>query len=187
MDNNIKLKVNLYKHTNTMGEEQETKWYGNVVRTATYDMAALSRHIAQHGSIYTQDVIYGVLRKLGNCIPELVAQGIATKLEGLGTFYPMVKTTGADKASEFTVANVKQVIMQFTADRNTQEDVSNLTDKANVEINDVKVLLGTKVIDGEERKIYDHIKVANYVKLSEDGGSDDDPDPEPDPEPEPEP
>ena len=183
MDKNIKLKVNLYKHTNTLGEEQETKWYGSVKRNATYDMAALSRHIAQHGSIYTQDVIYGMLRKLANCIPELCAQGIATKLEGLGTFYPSVKTEGTDTASEFTSANVKQVLMKFTPDRDTQEDVSNLTDKADVEINEVKVLLGTKVIDGKEKKIYDHIKVANYVKLYEDGGEDGDDDEDENPEP----
>ena len=45
------------------------------------------------------------------------------------------------------------------------------------------VLNKTKVIDGKEKKIYDHIKVANYVKLYEDGGEDGGDDEDENPEP----
>jgi len=42
-------------------------------------------------TIYTRDIVEGVLAKLCQCVPELLSQGQPVKLDGLGTFYPTVK------------------------------------------------------------------------------------------------
>lgn len=161
-DSKKTLFVNVYKHTNTLGEEQETKWYAKANRMKTLNTTALARHIAEHGSVFTQDIVEGVLRKLATCIPELVSEGHGVKLEGIGTFYPVVKSEGADSVEEFSGQNVKQVLMRFTADRNSEETVSNLRGKVYVE---TKYVLEKekKTIDGKETVIKHYTPIADYI------------------------
>ena len=178
-DSKKTLFVNVYKNTNRMGEEEQTKWYARVNRQKTLNTTALARHIAQHGSVFTQDVVEGVLRKLATCIPELVSEGHGIKIDGIGTFYPVVRSTGADSVEEFSGQNVKQVLMRFTADRNSEESVSDLRGKVYVETK--YVLEKEKVtIDGKEQVIKHYTPVADYIKKHNVA-----PDPEPEPEPEP--
>jgi nucleoid DNA-binding protein len=80
--------------------EQTTKWYARANRLKTLNTTALARHISSHGSPFTQDIVEGVLRKLANCIPELVSEGHGVKLDGIGIFYPMVRCTGADSKEQ---------------------------------------------------------------------------------------
>ena len=162
-DSKKTLFVNVYENTNKLSEEQETKWYARANRLSTLNTTALARHIAEHGSVFTQDIVEGVLRKLATCIPELVSEGHGVKIDGIGTFYPVVKSMGADTVEEFTGANVKQVLMRFTADRNVEEAVSDLRGKVLVETK--YVLEKEKVtIDGKEEIIKHYTPVADYIK-----------------------
>jgi hypothetical protein len=85
--NNIELKVNLRKNNNEKSD-QFGKYYAELERRRTLSLKGLAKHIADHGSIFTRDVIEGVLSKLTQCVPELLSQGVPVKLDGLGTFYP---------------------------------------------------------------------------------------------------
>ena len=71
-------------------------WYPRAVSHGVLNLKGLSNHIADHGSIYTPDVVYGVLRKFTSCLVELVSQGVGVKLDGLGTFYPTLESKGAE-------------------------------------------------------------------------------------------
>ncbi|MBQ7420290.1 MAG: hypothetical protein IJV17_06080 [Prevotella sp.] len=89
--NKIALKINYRKNTN-MHSASYGKYYPEVDGSETLSLRGLSEHIKNHGSIYTRDIIEGVLIKMSECIPELVAQGIGVKLDGLGKFYPTAKS-----------------------------------------------------------------------------------------------
>ena len=39
----------------------------------------------KHGSVYTEDVVIGVITKMKNCIQEMLADGHKVKLDGIGT------------------------------------------------------------------------------------------------------
>ena len=65
------------------------KYFGRIVHTETLNTRQLARHIADHGSVYTQDVVEGVLTKAEACIVEMLLESKKVKLEGLGTFYLM--------------------------------------------------------------------------------------------------
>ena len=39
------------------------KWYGRVKYLESLNTRKLSNHISEHGSIYTPDVVYGVMEK----------------------------------------------------------------------------------------------------------------------------
>ena len=85
--NSVEMKVNLRKNTNEKSD-QFGKYYAELERKRTLSLRGLAKHITDHGSIYTRDVVEGVLIKLTQCVPELLAQGQPVKLDGLGTFYP---------------------------------------------------------------------------------------------------
>lgn len=102
--NKILMSVDLYKNTNVRSTAYG-KYFGRIPRQSTLNTRGLAEHIAHHGSLYTLDVLEGVLRKLAICIPELVGQGIGVKIDGLGTFFPTLenKKGGVEKASDYNV------------------------------------------------------------------------------------
>ena len=61
------------------------------MHTETLNTRKLAKHIAEHGSVYTQDVVEGVLTKAEACIIEMLLESKKVKLEGLGTFYLMAE------------------------------------------------------------------------------------------------
>ena len=54
--NNIELKVNLRKNNNEKSD-QFGKYYAELERKRTLSLKGLAKHIADHGSIFTRDVI----------------------------------------------------------------------------------------------------------------------------------
>ncbi|MBO4464551.1 MAG: DNA-binding protein, partial [Prevotella sp.] len=65
------IKLNLYKNK-IQGHKNFGKIYARAKNNDPIDIAGLSKHIHQHGSPYTRDVILGVLTKAASCIRELV-------------------------------------------------------------------------------------------------------------------
>jgi predicted histone-like DNA-binding protein len=98
----------------------------------TIGTSELCRHIAKHGSIFTSDVVKGVVEKFVNCFEELLLEGYKLKLDGLGTFYLSIKTKAAPTAEDFTAQNVKAVRVKFLADQSKESEYTTriLTQKA---------------------------------------------------------
>ena len=67
------------------------KWYARVRYVETLNTRKLANHIADHGSIYTPDVVYGVLEKFRSCLVEQLLDSKKIKIDGLGTFYCTLK------------------------------------------------------------------------------------------------
>ena len=88
--NNVQLKINL-KANNNRKSDYYGKLYGYTDVQNVLSTRGLCEHISNHGTIYTRDIVQGVLTKLCECIPELVGQGVPVKLDGIGIFYPTAK------------------------------------------------------------------------------------------------
>ena len=96
------------------------KYYGRIVHTETLNTRKLARHIAEHGSVYTQDVVEGVLTKAEACIVEMLLESKKIKLEGLGTFYLMAqnKKGGAVSIDKFNPkSSFKGLHIRFLPDQ----------------------------------------------------------------------
>jgi hypothetical protein len=85
--NDIKLGINLRKNKNSKNTGFG-KYYPEVDLQETLTLRGFANHMAKHGCIYTNDVIEGVLKKITQCLPELVSQGVPVRLDPLGTFVP---------------------------------------------------------------------------------------------------
>ena len=122
--------VNKNSESNAYG-----KIYARLVPMGTMETDDICDHIAEHGTIYTSDIVKGVIEKFVNCFEELLLQGYKLKLNGLGTFKLAVNTTGADddEANPFTpAANIKSVRVRFLGDQGKRSDYATrvLTRKA---------------------------------------------------------
>lgn len=157
----IPLEIILSQNKN-MESKAYCKWYGRVIRRTTLNTRALCQHIEGHGSIYTSDVVAGVIATLRRCIPELIAQGVAVQLEGIGTFYPMLESAGADKPENYSVAeHVKGVHVRFHPDSTTLDNMTSRTMKEKCALH-VKSILSSRT-DENGREIKSEISFSDYV------------------------
>ena len=103
------------------------KWFAQVKTLETLNTRKLATHISEHGSIYTPDVVYGVLEKFRSCLIEMLLESKKVKIEGLGTFYTTLENTkgGAQLKDKFNVnSHLKALHIRFLPEQTTEENIS---------------------------------------------------------------
>lgn len=103
------------------------KWYAQIKSLETMNTRKLASHISEHGSIYTPDVVYGVLEKFRSCLVEMLLESKKVKIEGLGTFYCTLENEkgGAQKKEDFNVnKHLKALHIRFLPEQTTEENIS---------------------------------------------------------------
>ena len=103
------------------------KWYAQIKSLETLNTRKLANHISEHGSIYTPDVVYGVLEKFRSCLVEMLLESKKVKIEGLGTFYCTLENqkNGALKKEDFNVnKHLKARHIRFLPEQTTEENIS---------------------------------------------------------------
>ena len=103
------------------------KWYAQIKSLETLNTRKLAQHISEHGSIYTPDVVYGVLEKFRSCLVEMLLNSKKVKIEGLGTFYCTLENqkNGAQKKEDFNVnKHLKALHIRFLPEQTTEENIS---------------------------------------------------------------
>ena len=90
--NNPQFPLVLRQNRNTFSSAY-SKYYVERAQVKTISMRGLCDHMASHQSIYSRDVIGGVVTKMASCLVELLSEGNPVKLDGLGTLDPQVETT----------------------------------------------------------------------------------------------
>ena len=103
------------------------KWYAQVKALETLNTRKLAQHISEHGSIYTSDVVFGVLEKFRSCLVEMLLNSKKVKIDGLGTFYCTIESTGANSKDKYnTHEHVKGLHIRFLPG---QEEEMNLSSR----------------------------------------------------------
>jgi len=103
------------------------KWYAQIKNLETLNTRKLANHISEHGSIYTPDVVYGVLEKFRSCLIEMLLNSKKVKIEGLGTFYCTLENqkNGASKKEEYNPnKHMKALHIRFLPEQTTEENIS---------------------------------------------------------------
>ena len=116
------VKKNQNSHSAAFG-----KWYAQIKNLETLNTRKLANHISEHGSIYTPDVVYGVLEKFRSCLVEMLLESKKVKIEGLGTFYCTLENqkNGALKKEDFNVnKHLKALHIRFLPEQTTEENIS---------------------------------------------------------------
>ena len=103
------------------------KWYGRVKYLESLNTRKLANHISEHGSIYTPDVVYGVLEKFRSCLLEMLLNSKKVKIEGLGTFYTTLecKKGGAVSKDKFNInSNLDGLHIRFLPEQEQEQNIS---------------------------------------------------------------
>lgn len=170
--NEVKLGINLRKNEN-MKSQGYGKYYPEVDRQATLSLKGFAKHMADHGSIYTKDVIEGVLQKICVCLPELLSQGVPVQLEPLGTFYPSAQTlapvlniASMEALDPYDV--VKGIKINFLAYGVEDENITSrrfMQDHCSLELRNIvkRRLLSTDATTGKKTYVQDKTPIATAV------------------------
>ena len=126
-----RLIIKKYKNTNEKNNGFG-KTYGRLVHQDTMNTSDLCRHMMKHGTIFTSDVVKGVVEKFIQCFEELLMEGNKIKLDGLGTFYLSINTEGVVDEKDFTANKVKAIRVKFIGDQSKESEYATrmLTSKA---------------------------------------------------------
>ena len=109
--------------------------------------------MTEHGMVRNTGRVYSVLSKLCECLPELLAQGVGVKLDGLGTFYPSLQSKGVADPTKYSVnkhlTGIKLHILPWS------EDIGNLTSKAFLSKCELEYMgeVETITVDGKKKII----------------------------------
>ena len=52
------------------------KWYARLKSIETMSMTKLAKHISEHGSVFTEDVVEGVMKKFKSCLLEMLSSAV---------------------------------------------------------------------------------------------------------------
>lgn len=85
----MSINYSVSKRTVT-GHKDTEKCYASSQIDNEMDINAFAEHIAAHGSVYSRDIIAGVLMKAVDCMREKLLEGYRIQLGDLGSFYPSI-------------------------------------------------------------------------------------------------
>ena len=117
----------LLKQNNIKNSKIYGKWFAHGKTIETLNTRKLANHIAEHGSIYTPDVVFGVLEKFRSCLLEMLLESKRVKIDGLGIFFTTLENEkgGATKKEDFSPQkNLKALHIRFLPDSTTETNIS---------------------------------------------------------------
>lgn len=80
------------------------------------DNHTLARHIKEHGTPFSIGTLHGVIDDICECIAEQLLMGNRVTLDGLGTLFVSLSSTGTGDANEFTSAQITSVNPRMSFD-----------------------------------------------------------------------
>ena len=129
------------------------KWYARLKSIETMSMTKLAKHISEHGSVFTEDVVEGVMKKFKTCLLEMLLESKKVKVAGLGTFYLTCECQkgGADKEEDFNVnQHLKALHIRFLPDQTQEDNLSSREFLKKADFVNIKTLLSGKDEDEDE-------------------------------------
>ncbi len=98
------LRFRIYKNTNKKSAGFG-KYYGRAIVGDTVNVKALAKRISDRCTVTEPDIV-AVISALVTAMNEELCNGRKVLLDGFGSFRASIKTKPAEKAEDFTVANV---------------------------------------------------------------------------------
>ncbi len=117
----------LLKQNKNQSSKIHGKWFAHGKTIETLNTRKMANHISEHGSIYTPDVVFGVLEKFRSCLLEMLLNSKRVKIDGLGIFYTTLENEkgGADKKEDFSpTKNLKALHIRFLPDQEAETNIS---------------------------------------------------------------
>ncbi len=128
------------------------RWFAHSKSIETLNTRKLAKHISEHGSVYTQDVVFGVLEKFRSCLVEMLLESKRVKIDGLGTFFTTLENEpgGTLKKDDFNVGkNLKALHIRFMPEQEQEMNISSREFLKKAEFVNAETFAGTLTEDDE--------------------------------------
>ena len=119
--------IYLLKQNKVKDSKINGKWFAHGKTIEVMNTRKMANHISEHGSIYTPDVVFGVLEKFRSCLLEMLLNSRRVKIDGLGTFFTTIENEpgGAAKKEDFSPQkNLKALHIRFMPDQEAETNIS---------------------------------------------------------------
>jgi len=168
--NEFTFLVNVRKNQNTASRGYG-KYYGEAEATEPLSLKGFARHMTEHGKLASYEMVVLVLQQLVSCTRELIVQGRSVKLDGLGTFYPSLESTGANTPESFSpVTNIRGVHMRFRPEGAKGEELTSrkLMEDCSFEMHDL-IETKYKTVDGRRQSYQERKPLAKLALINASG------------------
>ena len=106
-------------------EKDSMKKIYSYAQSQTINSRQLANHWASHTSSFSKGECLGIIEDLCSEIQEMLLEGHAVLLDGIGKIYLTLSSEGVDDVADWTQANIKKVNVRFSADKNLQSAINN--------------------------------------------------------------
>lgn len=106
--NVIAFQVGLQQNQNSFNSGYG-KYYYKPYYPETLNLRGLIDRVAFEQSVYSRDIVEGVIQKLTTVMVELLKSGQPVKWDGLGTFTPTIENDGTVAKQDPLLATVEQI------------------------------------------------------------------------------
>ena len=166
----IAFPVNLRKNKN-----QYNPGYGNYYAEADskepLNLKGFAKHLSDHGKLVDYPMAVLVLQNIVSCLKELAVQGQPVKLDGFGTFTPIIESDGKEAKStvEATIeAGIENLIagvhLRFIPENAKGDELTSRQLKKECQFKAAYVVSSQKkTVDGKERTYQEKIPIASYA------------------------
>ena len=158
--NTIAFPVAARQNTNVISSAYG-KWFLVPYWPETLTLRGLIERVAFGQSVYSRDIVEGVIQKLTTVMVELLKSGQPVKWDGLGTFTPNINGTGVNEVSQVSVDQIKGVKINFIPENSKGEQ---LTSKAFKDLCTFSVL-GKLITTKEEHTAASGKKYYTYTRI----------------------
>ena len=174
----ISMGINLRQNKNDKSPAYG-KYFPEVDVQKTLSLRGFAKHMTDHGSVYGRDLLEGVLIKITECLPELLAQGIPVQLGNLGTFYPTAevkKNAAVSSIAEMEGLDpndlVQAIHIRFLPDTSKLDNISGPSFKKSCSLV-LRNIVDTQAVtvNGKIRKMQTLTPISTAVAITRSGGS----------------
>ena len=100
------------------------KWFLTPYWPETLNLRGLIERVAFSQSVYSRDIVEGVITKLTEVMVELLKSGQPVKWDGLGTFTPNINSKGVNDTDHVSVDQIQGVKINFIPENSKGEQLT---------------------------------------------------------------
>lgn len=145
------------------------KWFWKAWQPQTLSLRGLLSMIAFDQSVYSTDIVEGVLQKLTTTMVEQLKSGQPVKWDGLGTFVPSLdcRRQGVSDPKSVTVDQINGVRINFIPENADGEELTSKRFKETITFNRVGWIETQKVLTPTGKNTYQQIMHPFKNKVNE--------------------
>jgi predicted histone-like DNA-binding protein len=147
------------------------KWFLRALYPDTLSMKGLIERVAWDQSVYSRDIIEGVIKRVSLVMVEQLKAGQPVKWDGLGTFMPALdcKKQGVNRVADVSVDQINGVRINFIPENAQGEQLTSKKFKETITFNRVGWIEIQKVTPQDKKPYYQQIlhPFKNVVQVAE--------------------